>query len=89
MFGIMMFQASKQWPSDFGDATIYRADSDALRFVKVAFAVVTFLVVDEVEAALDANGDVGALGLTSIATGAGGGVDLVGHGDSPLSCGIK
>jgi hypothetical protein len=83
----MMVKAPEWWPSDSGDAIIYRANRDALRLVEVTFAVIAFLVVDDVDTALDADGDIRALWQTGIAAGTGGGVDLVGHGDTPLSHG--
>jgi hypothetical protein len=70
--------------SDFGDAVVYRTDGHTLGIVKVTFAVGAQAGADDVETLLDADGSVGAFGLASIAAGADFGVDLVGHGVSPM-----
>jgi hypothetical protein len=70
--------------SDFGDAAIDRTNRHALRIVKMAFTVVALGGVDDIDTFFDANGDVRALRLASIARGAGFGVDFVGHGDTPI-----
>jgi hypothetical protein len=49
----------------------------------VTFAVIALFVVDDVNTPFDTNGDVRALGLAGVATGAGSGIDLVSHGDTP------
>jgi hypothetical protein len=82
--GNMMVRAFKKWTSDFGDAIVHRADGDTLRVVKLALAVGALGGVDDVDTLLDADGHVGAFGLTGITAGAGFGVDLVGHGDTPV-----
>jgi len=80
----MMVNSFQRSASDFGDATVYRADSDALWVIKVALAVVAFGGVDDVHTFFYADGHVGAFRLTGVAGGAGFGVDFVGHGDTPL-----
>jgi hypothetical protein len=80
----MMVLAFNGMRSDFGDATVNRADCDTLRVVKLTLAVGALGGVNDVDALFYADGHVGAFGLACIAGCACFGVDFVSHGESPV-----
>jgi hypothetical protein len=80
----MMLGAFSDVGSDFGDATVYRADCYTLRVIKLTFAIGALGGINDVNTLLHADSNVRALWFAGITRGAGFGIDFVGHGGSPV-----